>query len=132
MTLNQWEYGSVSEDLVLQKYLQDGYNLVAQNFEYRRGNIQGRLGEIDLIMEKDGRVYLVEVKARNNDKYGPTSAQVTSDKLKHIYKTWQYFLSLRDNKQYREAFFQFDLAIVSKNEVKIIPNAANFDAFAKF
>ena len=70
MSLNQWEYGSQSEDLVLQKYLQDDYTLVAQNFEYRRGNIQGRLGEIDLIMEKNGRVYLVEVKARNTISMG--------------------------------------------------------------
>lgn len=132
MSLNQWEYGSQSEHLVLQKYLQDGYALVAQNFEYRRGNVQGRLGEIDLILEKNGRVYLVEVKARNNEKYGPTSGQVTSDKLRHVYKTWQYFLTLRENKKYRKSFFQFDVAIVTKNEVKIIPNAASFDAFVGF
>jgi len=129
MTLNQWQYGSKSEELVLQKYLEMDYKLIVQNFEYRLNHTAGRLGEIDLILEKDGRIYLVEVKARNNNKFGPVADQVNKNKMAYIYKTYRYFIIQREYRKYREAFFQFDLAIVFKNEVKIIPNAATFDYY---
>ena len=60
------------------RYLRDnGYDIIA-------GNYRCRMGEIDIIAEKNGIVSFVEVKTRNeNPMYSPAQA-VTSDKQRKL------------------------------------------------
>jgi len=125
--MNLFEIGKEGQDLVLQAYLDRGYSIVTTNFEYRRIGQQGRLGEIDLVFYKEKVVYFVEVKTRNNSKYGSALEQITRKKLQTLYRAILYFLSKKEFSIYRDFKSQFDAAIVEKGAVKVYPNCYTFD-----
>jgi len=129
MSLENFLLGKKAEKVIKNLYLSKKYQLIEQNFQYYIRGANGRLGEIDLIFEKDKLLVLVEVKSRNTSKFGLPQEQVTTYKLKCLYKAYQYFLS--KNAKYRNYFCRFDLAVLNlfKKQVKIIPNAYNFDKF---
>lgn len=131
MGLNSnFEIGRKGEELALKYYQGQGYILIKQNFEYRLDNSRGRFGEIDLIFQKDGKLYLVEVKNRFSNKFGDPREQITKQKLKYLYKAWQFFLSKIENRVYKNYLSQFDIAVVySSEKVEIIENAYQFDDF---
>lgn len=73
-----------------EKYLkQKGYKILERNFSCKRG-------EIDIIALDKGVIVFVEIKARVSLKYGLPSEAVTENKLKHIYKTAEYYLYKRN------------------------------------
>lgn len=73
-----------------EKYLkQKGYKILERNFSCKRG-------EIDIIALDKGEIVFIEIKARASLKYGLPSESVTKYKLKHIYKTAEYYLYSRN------------------------------------
>jgi len=64
----------LGEQLACQYLEQAGYTV-------RHRNWRGSRGEIDLIVEKDGRLVVVEVKARRSRDYGSGEEAVTARKL---------------------------------------------------
>jgi putative endonuclease len=125
MSLDSRNLGALGEDQALSWYLDHGYELVARNFQYYREGLQGRQGEIDLLVKKGDVLVLVEVKTRSNEFFGKIAEQVTRQKLRFLYKTYQYFLL--KNPQYRRCFARLDVAEVMNNEVKVIQNAWSFE-----
>ncbi len=69
--------GSLAEDLAEKYFLEKGYRVLERNF--RAGP-----GEIDLILEKDGYLVFVEVKARRSSRYGLPQESVTPVKQQTI------------------------------------------------
>lgn len=65
-----------------------GYDIIEKNF-------QSRCGEIDIIAKDKNELIFIEIKARNNKAYGLPSEAVTKKKIKHIYKTAEYYLSIK-------------------------------------
>jgi Holliday junction resolvase-like predicted endonuclease len=124
------QYGDEGESLTLDHYLQQGYELVAQNYEYRRDTGRGRLGEIDLLMTKNNILYLIECKRRKNLSGGFLEGLIPDSKLRHLYSSLQYFL-LKEGKPYKLYPVQFDLAIIIGDKVQIIPNATTFEKFLR-
>jgi putative endonuclease len=127
--MNSVEVGRKGEKLVLDYYLEKNYTLVVNNFEYRNQNFQGRLGEIDLILEKDNLLVLVEVKFRNNLKFGAPIEQINRSKMEKIFKSYLYFISLKANQKYQKSFARFDVASVFEDKIEVIPNAYSFEGF---
>ena len=73
-----------------EKYLkQKGYKILERNFKCKRG-------EIDIIALDKDEIVFIEIKARISLKYGLPSEAVTKYKLKHIYKTAEYYLYIRN------------------------------------
>lgn len=73
-----------------EKYLkQKGYKILERNFSCKRG-------EIDIIALDKEEIVFIEIKARISLKYGLPSEAVTKYKLKHIYKTAEYYLYSRN------------------------------------
>ncbi len=62
-----------------------GYEILEKNFRCFRG-------EIDLIALNEEQVIFIEIKSRHSKKYGLAAEAVTEEKLKHIYKTAEYYL----------------------------------------
>lgn len=62
-----------------------GYKILEKNFRCFRG-------EVDLIALDENKIIFVEIKSRHNKEYGLASEAVTEEKLKHIYKTAEYYL----------------------------------------
>lgn len=110
-------------EFVLTQYLNLGYELVTQNFNYYQSE---KLGEIDLIFLKNNRLYLVEVKTRKNENFATTLEQITNKKLKCIYKSYQGFI--KKNPIFRNLYVHFDLATVVDSEIKIYPNCYSFES----
>ncbi len=122
--LNKIKVGRLGENLVLQEYLQKGYQLITKNFQYYTTGSKGRLGEIDLILFKDCVVVLVEVKTRTNLSFGSPLEQISQKQLLSLQKAFQSFLCKFP--LYTEFNARFDVAIVINKDVQIIENAYCF------
>ena len=71
--------GKIGEALAIDHFKARGYEIRAQNY-------RTRLGEIDLIVQRGKRVMFVEVKTRRSSKFGLPQAAVTPTKQKQISK----------------------------------------------
>jgi Holliday junction resolvase-like predicted endonuclease len=122
--MNTTQMGKIGEDTVLNWYLQNDYTLVAKNFNYYKTE---KIGEIDLILSKDRRLFVVEVKARKDQSFAPVLEQITRKKLKCLYNSYQGFIM-----KYPSYVFwtvQFDVAVIVDDKLKIYPNCYSFDNF---
>jgi putative endonuclease len=119
------DYGKQAEDLALEYYQNLDCVLICKNFQYYQQGTQGRLGEIDLIMQKENYLILVEVKANYKSNEVLAAQRVTRKKLLCLWKTYQYFI--QKNPKYRDFMCKFDVALVLGQTVKIIPNAYSFE-----
>ncbi len=122
--LNKVKVGRLGENLVLHKYLQKGYELIAKNFQYYADGSKGRLGEIDLILLRGCVVVLVEVKTRTNLSFGNPLEQISRKQLLSLQKAFQAFLFKFPT--YAQHNARFDVAIVMDKDVQIIENAYYF------
>ena len=126
-----WAKGKIGQDIAKTWYLDNGFKFIMQNYEYREGNF--KFGEIDLIFEKmqdintpysnlsyQKLLVFVEVKLRNNNKFGYANQQITRSKLRFMQKTANYFLLKNPN--FKNHFCRFDGAFIQNNKLEIIPN----------
>ena len=103
--------GKFGEDEA-EKYLkQKGYKILERNFSCKRG-------EIDIIALDKNEIVFIEIKARASLKYGLPSEAVTKNKLKHIYKTAEYYLYTRKLQNHNTRIDVIEVYI-KNNEVKI-------------
>ena len=98
--------GRQGERLAADYLRQRGYTLLEANFRI------GRMGELDLIARKDGRICFVEVKTRRSTRYGVPSEAVTATKQQTIIRLAQLYLSM---KGLSESPVRFDVAEVYSN-----------------
>ena len=121
------QLGKDGEQLVCRHFEEQGFLIIKRNFQFYSQGVQGRLGEIDLICEKNNKLHLVEIKTRSSLQFGNIAGQVTVLQLKKLYKTYQYFL--KKEPRFKSYFCQFDVATVYEGKIEIIPNAYTFDGF---
>ena len=69
----------IGETLAAEHLKAQGYQILTQNYRYKRG-------EIDLIAQQEKRIVFVEVKTRRNIKYGLPQHAVTTQKQRQISK----------------------------------------------
>lgn len=73
-------------EIIAIEYLQKhNFCIKDTNFKF------GRFWEIDIIAEKDGRYYFVEVKYRTNTKYGIPEESIIPQKLYKCRKTIEFY-----------------------------------------
>jgi putative endonuclease len=88
-----------------EKYLVNrGYHVVERNF-------RSKLGEIDLILEKDNTLVFVEVRYRASSSRGTPEETVTRSKIGKIIRTAEVFL-LKNNR-FNEHDSRFDVSAIS-------------------
>lgn len=81
--------GKIGEDLAT-KYLENiGYSIIERNFIAKQG-------EIDIIAKDKEELVFIEVKTRTNALYGQPVDAVNRIKQKHLVKTVNYYLYLRN------------------------------------
>lgn len=78
--------GKKGEAAAARYYLNRGYILVAHNFRCR-------LGELDLILQKDGVLVIAEVKTRSHVTAGTPAEAVTYAKRQRILNAAKYYIS---------------------------------------
>ena len=84
---NKTERGARCESYVIEGMEKRGYKLITRN--YRIHNV----GELDIVMEKDNKIYILEVKARkvNSNYPGPIEA-ITPSKRQKLLRTTNYLI----------------------------------------
>ncbi len=114
--------GQKGEELVAQKYSQQGFKLLEKNYIFPKGR---QMGEIDLIFEKDKDIVFVEVKTRSNNKFGSPFEAVDFYKQRKLIKTAKLYLRLHP--KYQSFNYRIDVAAVDidnpSNPVIILTNA---------
>jgi putative endonuclease len=94
--------GALGENVAIRYLESHGYNIIARNFT-------SRFGEIDIVARDNNEIVFIEVKTRQNKKYGEAIEAVNYYKQVHIYKAAKYFLHLCN---IDEAFSRFDVVEV--------------------
>ncbi len=81
--------GKFGEDEAVKYLEQNGYIILDRNFRCKRG-------EIDIIALEKEKIVFIEIKSRTNEKYGLPADAVTTQKIKHILNTAEYYLYIRN------------------------------------
>lgn len=103
----------ISGEKKAEDYLKsNGYNIVMKNYKCK-------VGEIDLIAEKDGKLIFIEVKTRSNERFGRGFEAVTNKKIDKIRKVATvYLLQKKLQKEIR-----FDVISIDGTEITHIEGA---------
>lgn len=84
--------GDDAEERALQHLLRQGLRLVERNYRVAAGP-RARGGEVDLIMlDRDGTLVFVEVRARQSRSHGGAAASVTHGKQRRVIYAAQHYL----------------------------------------
>jgi putative endonuclease len=119
---SEQELGKEGEKLARKMYESKGFRIVMQNFRCK-------IGEIDLICEKDKLLVFCEVKCRRSITFGIPAEAINTKKIRHIRRVASWFLSqkLCIHRIYSDYDMRFDVVevlFVNENyELNHIENA---------
>lgn len=82
------EVGAWGEKVATRYLKEKGYKIVAQHWTHR-------IGEIDIIATKDGRIIFVEVKTRTSSRYGTPEEGITWYKQQRLARTANVYMIKR-------------------------------------
>lgn len=120
--MDKAQTGRLGEDFAALFLEQNGYKITSRNF-------RTRLGEIDIIAEKDGIISFVEVKTRSqNSLYSPREAVTISKQKKIIKAASEYILLTKCEKQPRFDVFEI-VCKIEKDDFKVISHCFLENAF---
>lgn len=104
------EKGSEAEDKAEQALLEDGYEILSRNYNCR-------VGEIDIIAQKEGFICFVEVKYRNPRGYGTAIDAITKSKMKKILMTAKKYLYENEKS---DVDYRIDVVLIDGDNVEIM------------
>lgn len=84
-TIDKRIYGNLGEDIAARYLQQHGFSLIQRNY-------RTKVGEIDIIAQKQGVVYFFEVKVRGPGKLIDPLEAITPAKIRRIRRTAEYYL----------------------------------------
>ena len=105
-TQNNTEIGKRGEEIAAEFLKKQGVDIIEKNYHTK-------FGEIDLIGFDKSTIIFIEVKLRNNDNFGTPVEDITQKKLKRIYKSALWYISMhKNNYDYR-----FDVIAIRKDNI---------------
>ncbi|ROL56153.1 YraN family protein [Bacteroidetes/Chlorobi group bacterium Naka2016] len=78
--------GKRGEEIACDYLLNKGYKILKRNFHF------GKLGELDIVAEKDDCLVFVEVKLQTTDNFGDSRFWITPAKQKKLKKTAEGYI----------------------------------------
>ncbi|MDE6372101.1 MAG: YraN family protein [Clostridia bacterium] len=111
--MNNRKSGIEGENIAVEYLKKQGYAILERNFNTK-------VGEIDIIARDKDTVVFVEVKARENTKFGQPIESITNQKVRNIIRTAQWYLSAKRKHDYP---CRFDVIEILQGEVTHIKNA---------
>lgn len=102
--------GKEGEDTAEKYLLKNGYEILERNFNCRQG-------EIDIIAKENDEIVFIEVKTRRNKKYGEPIEAVTHIKIKHLIRSIEYYLYIKD---LEDSFIRIDVIEIYQSKYKTL------------
>ncbi len=107
--------GKNGEEDATEYLKKNGYTIIERNFKCKQG-------EIDIIAKYDEEYIFIEVKTRQNTKYGRAIDAVNRPKQKHIYYASEFYIYTH---KLENKYIRFDIIEVYKNRGKHINHVKN-------
>jgi putative endonuclease len=104
-------FGDKSEDLATEFLEQESFVILERNYFARK------LGEIDIIAQKDEVLHFIEVKSGKSDSFDPVY-NVTPAKLRKVVNSAHYYMKVKQ----LDLSFSIDALIIRGDEVEFIEN----------
>ncbi|WP_295418622.1 YraN family protein [Sulfurovum sp.] len=104
-------FGDKSEDLATLFLEQEGFIVIERNYFARK------LGEIDIIAQKDDVLHFIEVKSGKSESFDPIY-NVTPAKLRKVINSAHYYMKSKGV----DIPFSIDALIIRREEVEFIEN----------
>jgi putative endonuclease len=104
-------FGDQSETLATQFLEQKGFVILERNYFARK------LGEIDIIAQREEEIHFIEVKSSKFDTFDPVY-NVTSAKLRKVINSAHYYMKVKQ----LDMAFSIDALIIRGGEVEFIEN----------
>ncbi len=101
--------GAYGEQLAADFLLRNGFEVIARNF-YVRG------AELDIVAQKNGVVYFIEVKTRTSGAYGAPESSIHYYKQRHIQYAARIFIA--SHPRYAEGEMHFSSIAVEVDTVR--------------
>lgn len=112
------DFGKLAEELATDFLIEKKYKILDKNFRYLKA-------EVDIIAEFEGKIVVVEVKARNTNAFLEPQEAVTKKKMRLIVSATDAFLNERNlNQEVR-----FDIISVLPDKYGILQITHIEDAF---
>ena len=102
------QFGRAGENFAAEVLQQSGYEILQRNYRCRAG-------EIDLIAERDGDLFFIEVKSRRDTAFGQPCEAVTATKQQHMKRAAASFLS---EQKCRWASFSFQVIEIGFHQIE--------------
>jgi len=103
-------FGQIGENAAADILRAKGYQILQRNYRCR-------YGEIDIIAEKCGETSFVEVKTRQNLRYGRPCEAVTEEKKQHLRKAAYCYMEERKANGQRPGRYGFKIIEILVNQV---------------
>ena len=104
------EIGDRAESLGVEYLIQNGYSIIEQNFYARK------MGEIDIIAQKDGVIHFIEVKSAKAN-FDPVY-NITPRKIHKMINSVYYYLKIKN----LDSPFCLDALIIRGKDIEFIEN----------
>ena len=104
-------FGNESETLATLFLEQEGFVILERNYFARK------LGEIDIIAQKDDVLHFIEVKSGKSDSFDPVY-NVTPAKLRKVVNSAYYYMKVKQ----LDLSYSIDALIIRGDEVEFIEN----------
>lgn len=101
------KYGKEQEERVCKYLKRKGYEILERNFKCK-------VGEIDIICEKDERIIFIEVKSRTNTKFGYGRDAISEERTRHTKNASIHYLK---NYVDKKKSIRYDLIEVLNDEI---------------
>ena len=115
--MNKRQVGSDWEQHVTKMLSENGYQILAQNYRCRRG-------EVDIIANKDGYLVFIEVKQRSSAATGLPLEAVNDKKQKKISTVCAYYLM--EHNLSMDTPVRFDVVSILGHKIQVIENAFEY------
>lgn len=112
--MNKRVIGGYKEDLAAEYLIQRGYTIIDRNFSCKSG-------EIDIIAKDEEYLCFIEVKYRENNKYGEALESVNHKKQQKLFKCANIYILA--NKLAKNQNYRFDVVAIQGENIELIKNA---------
>lgn len=109
--MSRQSIGRIGEDIAASHLLSHSFHILQRNY-------RTKLGELDIVAEKAGILYFVEVKTRVGDLHGKPYEAVTPRKLSHIRRVAQLYILETDSKNKKHSLQVISIELREDRTVK--------------